>query len=61
MKYIEKRFKLFGIPVIFRKRKYKVRAYEYVTSDSTFNAVHMGKVSLYWGKIKPTRKVGGTW
>lgn len=59
-KYVEKRFKLLGTAFIFRKRVRKSRGYK-AESCGVFNALHLGKVSLYWQKIKPSRKVGKSW
>lgn len=59
-KYVEKRFKLLGTAFIFRKRVHKSRGYK-AESCGVFNALHMGKLSLYWEKFKPTRKVGRQW
>lgn len=59
-KYVEKRFQLLGTAFIFRKRVRKSRGYGYESTD-VFNALHAGKVSLYWKKFKPTRKVGKQW
>jgi hypothetical protein len=59
-RYIEKRFKLLGTAFIFRKRVRKSRGYTYESTE-VFNALHMGKLSLYWQRFKPTRKVGKQW
>lgn len=63
MQYYEKRTKVFGIPVIFRKRVRKSRGWCIDTGvpGTCFNAIHMGRVSLFILKIKPARKVGGKW
>jgi hypothetical protein len=59
-RYVEKRFKLLGTAFIFRKRVHKSRGYT-MESTGVFNALHMGRVSLYWQKLKPNRKVGNQW
>ena len=59
-RYVEKRFKLLGIAFIFRKRIHKSRGYKYESTD-VFNVIHMGRVSLYWQKFKPNRKIGKQW
>lgn len=61
MQYYEKRTKLFGVPVIFRKRVRKSRGWciDLNVPGTCFNALHMGKLSLFIGKGKPQRKLGG--
>ena len=63
MAYTEKRFKVLGVPMIYRKRVKKSRGYCLDTDipGACFNALHLGKASLYWSRINPCRKLGGDW
>jgi hypothetical protein len=63
MAYIEKRFKVLGVPMIYRKRVKKSRGYCLDTDvpGTCFNALHLGKTSLYWERLTPVKPVGNTW
>jgi hypothetical protein len=64
VKYFEKRFKLFGLlPVIVRRRVRKDRGVCLDTAipGTVFNALHLGRFSLYWARVNPTRPVGKGW
>jgi uncharacterized C2H2 Zn-finger protein len=55
--YVEKRFRVLGVPAIYRKRVNKTRGWKF-EKGSTFNMLHMGKRSLLWEKSSPDR---GLW
>jgi hypothetical protein len=63
MAYTEKRFKVLGVPMIYRKRVRKSRGYCLDTDipGTCFNALHMGKRSLYWERLTQVRPIGGQW
>lgn len=63
MGYYEKRTKFLGLPIIIRKRAKKSRGFSVLIADPTtdFNAIHMGKLSLYWHRFTPVRGVYKTW
>jgi hypothetical protein len=63
MAYTEKRIKFLGLPVIYRHRKYKSRGFSLqISLDGTcFNAIHVGKISLYVGRLQPLKKIGRHW
>jgi len=63
MGYSEKRVSLFGYPIIYRHRKNKSRGLclEISVPNTCFNAIHVGKISLYWKRLAPMRKVGKGW
>jgi len=64
MRYYEKRFKLFGLlPVIFRRRVRKDRGVclESAIPGTVFNALHLGRYSLYWARSTPARHIGKGW
>lgn len=63
MPYYEKRTKVLGVPVIIRKRVFKSRGWCIDTGvpGTCFNAFHMGRLSIFVGKMKPQRKLGKGW
>jgi len=63
MAYTEKRFKLLGLPMIYRRRVKKSRGYCLDTDipGTCFNALHLGRTSLYWSRLKPRKPLGGDW
>jgi hypothetical protein len=63
MAYSERRWSFFGYPIIYRHRKIKSRGLclEISVPNTCFNALHAGKISLYWKRLSPMRKVGKGW
>ena len=61
--YFETRIKFFGWPIIIRKRVRKNRGVclDAAIPGTVFNALHMGRFSLYWRRFVPARDIGKGW